>query len=569
MRLRTARPDEADALSALIMRSKAYWGYDDAFLDSCRDELRLRPDDVEPRRTTVAEQDGNLLGVSTLEGESPDGVLGLLFVAPEAIRGGVGRALYQHVLDEAERLGFTRVTIESDHNAVGFYLAMGARRLHDNILLAAWPEPAWSVAWSRGGATVHVGNVAEFNGQFTGGVHGPDHYSCLAAFCGPRPEMVVLPQRVDDWWVDHVTSVLGWGEVEVHSGIAPDGRVSEAILSRPELLERLTSRGAPVRPWGRTAAFEAINPGGALDTIRRYESKKHAHDLFKSLAYGHPGILVPTQRHVRSHRELARELARGKRLVVKKEYGAGGSGTLVVSPDGQRVPRRMAGDVLVEEYVEGAGPYRDPTFDAVIDADGVVHPVGVGLMEVEGTGYRGVTVGPGVLPDQLTDTAVGFGTAVGRVLAAEGYQGWYDVDFVTDGSGRLAPVETNVRLTGPSVAFNIQATLDRVRGGRHFVRTLDVLPLGARLPARALRDHVARLGDMCPDATLLVTIPTAAFDLAPYLGLAIAARTATALDTTEAVIRDANTALGAMFAGLVSPGDVPVRRKRRLSLRRS
>lgn len=548
------------------MRSKAYWGYDDAFLASCADELRLRPDDVEPRRTTVAELDGTLLGVSTLEGAAPDGVLGLLFVAPEAIRTGVGRALYQHVLGEAERLGFTRVTIESDYNAVGFYLAMGARRLHDNILLAAWPEPAWSVAWSRGGATVHVGNVAEFNGQFAGGVQGPDHYSCLAAFCGPRPAMIVLPQQVDNWWVEHVGSVLGWGAVEVLSGIAPNGRVSEAILSRPELLERLTSPGVPVRPWGRTAAFEAIAPGGALDTIRRYESKKNAHELFQSLAGDHPGILVPAQRHVRSHRELTRELARGNRLVLKKEYGAGGSGTLVVA-DGQRVPRRMAADVLVEEYVEGSGPYRNPTFDGVIDDD--VHPVGVGLMEVEGTGYRGVTVGPAVLPDELTETAVGFGTAVGRVLAAEGYRGWYDVDFVTDGSGRLAPVEINVRLTGPSVAFNIQAALDRTRGGRHFVRTLDLLPLGARLPTRALRDHVARLVDMCPDATLLVTIPTAAFDLSPYLGLAIVARTTTALDTAETTVREANTALGAMFADLFSPGDVPGRRKRRLSSRRS
>ncbi|MFD1052391.1 hypothetical protein ACFQ1S_45820, partial [Kibdelosporangium lantanae] len=163
----------------------------------------------------------------------------------------------------------------------------------------------------------------------------------------------------------------------------------------------------PIRPWGCTAAFEAINPGASLDTVRRYESKKHAHTLFESLAQ--EGIRVPAQHHVRSQRELARELARGGRLVLKKEYGAGGSGTLVVS-GGQRVSRPMASDVLVEEYVDGEGPYRNPTFDGVVDDD--VYPVGVGLMEVAGTGYRGVTVGPGVLPARLTDTAVAFGTAV-------------------------------------------------------------------------------------------------------------------------------------------------------------
>ncbi|MFD1045997.1 hypothetical protein ACFQ1S_10700, partial [Kibdelosporangium lantanae] len=86
-----------------------------------------------------------------------------------------------------------------------------------------------------------------------------------------------------------------------------------------------------------------------------------------------------------------------------------------------------------------------------------------------------------------------------------------------------------------------------------------------------LRDHVTRLVDMCPVATLVVTIPTAAFDLSPYLGLAIAARTPAALDAAETVVRDANAALGEMFAELassVSPGGGSGWRKRRLRPRR-
>jgi hypothetical protein len=221
--------------------------------------------------------------------------------------------------------------------------------------------------------------------------------------------------------------------------------------------------------------------------------------------------------------------------------------------------------MLLEDYVEGAGPYRDPTFDAFVDADGRVHPVGVGLMDVDGTSYQGVTVGPGVLPDALTGAAVRFGSAVGRALADEGYRGWYDVDFVTDRSGRLAPTEINLRLTGPAVAFHLQAAFDRLRGGRHHVRTLDRLPLGARLPAGALGDHVARITETCHalGATLLVTIPTAAFDPVPYLGVAIAARAARTLDEAEAAVRAANTALGGMFADLEirTPGGRGARRR--------
>ncbi|TCO59734.1 GNAT family N-acetyltransferase [Actinocrispum wychmicini] len=559
--LRAARPDEADALSELTLRSKAHWGYDAAFLAGCRDQLRLRRAEIVERRTVVAEQAGTVVGVATLDGQPPDGELGLLFVEPDAIGGSVGRVLYRHVLAEVGRLGFSRLTIESDPHAEGFYLAMGAERVgvaeSGLPVLVAWPvrpEPSWSVVWSAGGQTVLVGNVAEFNGQFAGGVRGPDHYSCLTAFCGPRPAMIVLPEQVGQWWVREVGAVLGWGEVEVHSGVAGDGRVSEAILTRPDLVERLTSQGAPVLPWGRTAVFDPIapTPDGVLAAISRYESKRHAHALFRDLA-GHPGIVVPEQRLVASRRAFARELT--GRAVLKKEYGVGGSGTLIVSPEtpGLRaVTRRWGGVLLVEEYVEGAGPHRNPTFDAVIGPDGAVHPVGVGLMDIDETSYQGVTVG--AVPDSLAATATGFGVAVGEALAAEGYRGWYDVDFVTDRSGRLAPVEINLRLTGPAVAFHIQAGLDRLRGGRHVVRTLDRLLLGARLPEGALRDHLAGIVERCRvlGATLLVTIPTAAFDPVPYLGVAIAARTTQSVDEAETAVRDANAALGEMF------GDLPV-----------
>ncbi|MES4908668.1 MULTISPECIES: GNAT family N-acetyltransferase [unclassified Streptomyces] len=148
-RLRAGREDEAEALSELALRSKGHWGYDEAFLAACREELRLRPGEVAARRTTVAEQGGRILGFATLEGDGPEGELGMLFVDPDAIGGGVGRLLYRHVLREAGRLGFTRLTIEADPNAESFYLAMGAQRVGDAPsgsipdralpLLAAWP----------------------------------------------------------------------------------------------------------------------------------------------------------------------------------------------------------------------------------------------------------------------------------------------------------------------------------------------------------------------------------------------------------------------------------------------
>ena len=126
--LRAARPDEAELLTELALHSKGYWNYDAAFLDACRDELTLAAPDVEKRRTTVAESDDRVLGFTTLEGEPPGGVLGMMFVAPEAIGRGLGRALFAHTAANARKLGFTELSIDSDPGAEPFYKAMGAER---------------------------------------------------------------------------------------------------------------------------------------------------------------------------------------------------------------------------------------------------------------------------------------------------------------------------------------------------------------------------------------------------------------------------------------------------------
>ncbi|MFJ9179715.1 GNAT family N-acetyltransferase [Streptomyces sp. NPDC102360] len=131
-RLRPARPDEAAHLTALMLRSKAHWGYDEAFMAACVDELTLHPSEVTRRRTTVAEGegegvDGRLLGLVTLEGAPPVGELGLMFVDPGAIGLGVGRLLFEHMRDTASGAGFRKVSWAADPHAVPFYEAMGGR----------------------------------------------------------------------------------------------------------------------------------------------------------------------------------------------------------------------------------------------------------------------------------------------------------------------------------------------------------------------------------------------------------------------------------------------------------
>lgn len=129
MQIRPARPEEAELLTALVLRSKAHWGYDEAFIDACREELTLDEAALGRLDTAVAEEGGQVLGFAALAAEPPDGNLAMLFVEPEAIGSGVGRALFAHARGRAAALGLRRLTIEADPNAEPFYRAMGAVRI--------------------------------------------------------------------------------------------------------------------------------------------------------------------------------------------------------------------------------------------------------------------------------------------------------------------------------------------------------------------------------------------------------------------------------------------------------
>ncbi|MGW6358536.1 GNAT family N-acetyltransferase [Streptomyces sp. NPDC055092] len=124
--IRPARATEAKILTDLALRSKAHWGYDADFLDACKDELTVGADEVARRRATVADRDGHILGFTTLEGKPPTGVLGMMFVDPQAIGQGIGRLLFEHTIAAGREQGFTRLTIDADPNAESFYQTMGA-----------------------------------------------------------------------------------------------------------------------------------------------------------------------------------------------------------------------------------------------------------------------------------------------------------------------------------------------------------------------------------------------------------------------------------------------------------
>lgn len=129
MNIRKANIREADCLSNLAFRSKAYWGYNDDFMEACRDDLTVSAEYIASSLVFVLEEDDRIQGFMGLEQEDGHCLLRDLFVDPEAIGKGYGRALWEHMIKVTKDLGICSITIHSEPHAEKFYERMGAVRI--------------------------------------------------------------------------------------------------------------------------------------------------------------------------------------------------------------------------------------------------------------------------------------------------------------------------------------------------------------------------------------------------------------------------------------------------------
>jgi GNAT superfamily N-acetyltransferase len=127
--IRRAVRGEASALTALAIRSKAHWGYDASFMQRVTADLEITPQLVDASAVFVAEDGSAVVGFYVLAVVDGMPMLLDLWIDPVAIGDGIGKQLWLHMLEEARRLGYPTIRIQSEPNAEGFYAKMGARRI--------------------------------------------------------------------------------------------------------------------------------------------------------------------------------------------------------------------------------------------------------------------------------------------------------------------------------------------------------------------------------------------------------------------------------------------------------
>ena len=126
--IRLAWPDEGPALSALAMTAKAHWGYDDEFMNRCRDELTVTQGRIGRERVRVAEVGGKVAGFASMKVLGGKAEVGDVFVHPKFMGSGIGHLLINDLLQYALRHGISKVLVEADPNAADFYVKQGFRQ---------------------------------------------------------------------------------------------------------------------------------------------------------------------------------------------------------------------------------------------------------------------------------------------------------------------------------------------------------------------------------------------------------------------------------------------------------
>ena len=123
--------EDSSSLTDLARAAKASWGDPEAWLREWEPELTITPEFIRCNAVFVAESEGRIAGMVSIE-EGPEGPeIGHLWVDPGGHGEGWGRRLLETAIEFAAANHWTALRILSDPNAVPFYRKFGAVPVSD------------------------------------------------------------------------------------------------------------------------------------------------------------------------------------------------------------------------------------------------------------------------------------------------------------------------------------------------------------------------------------------------------------------------------------------------------
>ena len=130
--IRRVLPNEGDALSHIAFSAKAHWGYPHRWMETWKPQLTFSPKYFEENESWTAEIDGIPIAFYTLLEKKDRSWIENLWVLPDYMGMGIGKALFLHALSRSRQKGHLILQLESDPNAVVFYEKMGMVKIGES-----------------------------------------------------------------------------------------------------------------------------------------------------------------------------------------------------------------------------------------------------------------------------------------------------------------------------------------------------------------------------------------------------------------------------------------------------
>ncbi len=116
---------DSTLLREICIQSKGYWGYPDHLMSQLARSTIITPESIARDVVYKACLDEFTVGWYRLLPQAPIAILDDLWVLPEFVGKGIGRALFQHAVIQAQSLGALAIELDADPNALPFYERMG------------------------------------------------------------------------------------------------------------------------------------------------------------------------------------------------------------------------------------------------------------------------------------------------------------------------------------------------------------------------------------------------------------------------------------------------------------
>ena len=127
--IRRAQPNDAETLTTIAHAAKRHWNYPEHWIEQWQLDLTITPEFISENEVFVALVNREIVGCCALVVSESLAEIEHMWLKPEHMGTGIGKALFEHARDRAGERGARVLELSADPNAEGFYQRMGAQRI--------------------------------------------------------------------------------------------------------------------------------------------------------------------------------------------------------------------------------------------------------------------------------------------------------------------------------------------------------------------------------------------------------------------------------------------------------